>query len=102
MDGTLMKDGKRYLMRINKDQVPVTFDGWGLWSGHGGEEGRKQYCFTRLDTGEVIFKPTARAISRHYDGCTLVSRPATCDCSARLQAESVTAPAQPVPATVEP
>jgi hypothetical protein len=108
MDGTTMEPNVRYLLRIDKKQVPVIYDGWALWSGHGGEEGRKTHAFTRLDTGEWIFKNSARAVSKHYDDCIIpVDGPGMesgylCRCRARLEAVGREAPPAPAPAELQP
>jgi len=93
MNGKYLEPCKRYLLRIDCHQVPVIYDGWGLWKDHGGEEGIHNHAFTRIDTGEWIFRRTARAISRHYDDCTRFKRympgerdeDLQCDCQQRLE-----------------
>lgn len=98
MDGTRMEPNTRYLMRVDRKQIPVIYNGWQKWSGQGGEECAKQHAFTRLDTGEWVFKRSARALSKHYDDCVLEHY--NCTCHERLEAVGRGAPAQPTPATV--
>ena len=80
-----MEPNARYLLRIDRRQVPVIYDGWGLWHGEGGEEGVHRHAFTRIDTGEWVFRRSARAVSKHYDQCVTEDR-GSCNCRAKLEA----------------
>lgn len=103
MDGSSMEPNARYLLRIDRKQVPVVYNGFERWSSEGGEIGARQHAFTRLDTGEWVFKHSARALSKHYDDCSLAPNcerlTSNCSCHDRLEAERG-APAQPAPAKV--
>jgi hypothetical protein len=84
MEGKYLEPNHRYLMRLKNKQIPVIYNGWGLWNGHGGEEGLKRHAFTRLDNGEWVFKARAGALSRHYDDCAFAPLH-KCTCHARLE-----------------
>jgi len=86
-----MEPNQRYLLRLFGEggpQVPVIYDGYGLWSKQGGEEGKKRNAFTRLDTGDWLFTKTTHLVSRHYDSCVNAGTPGRCNCRAKL--ESIT------------
>jgi len=82
MDGTRMIPNARYLLRIKTKQVPVIYNGFAIWTAFEG----KKHAFTRIDTGEWVFKRQARAVSKHYDDCCFMAQEQACTCHQRLEA----------------
>ena len=86
MDKSFLKPNERYLFRLNGRQVPVIYNGWGLWGGHP-EQGRNMHAFTRLDDGQQFFRKSALGVSKHYDDCPVNEfQAAACNCRAWLEA----------------
>lgn len=89
MEGRRMAAGERYLFRLRGKQIPVTYEGMFekipvLIFDSEVPKGRMFLKMIRLDTGEEIYRKTARALSKHFDDCALIRRDG-CDCVRRLR-----------------
>ena len=84
MNETLLIPNERYLYRINGRQVPVLYTGYRPWVPTG--KGPRSHAFTRLDTGEWIYRRHAVGLSHHYEGCpcTRFNGLTSCMCRERL------------------